>query len=290
MNNKLNNLLNDFLKENEGASKEELNKKLQEFMLKYNAGLLHYENTSLDDAYELLEQAERARSKKEAMRLAQEAYKKDSACFDAIIFLSSLENTNEKRDAVLEEGLENERKRLEQQNFFVKENKGMFYGLYETRPYMRGLFAKAYNLVQDGKMRQAIGVCKEILELNENDNLGARYLLLALYAYLEEEKELLKLAKKYDEDNLEFLFPLLILYYKKGDNEKAIQYVEEINKANPHVLKLFKNTLKHDFEDYGFYRIGDASEVMMYIEHYIFLFDGTPGIKEFFIEKSKKKK
>ena len=285
MNNKLNNLLNDFLKENEVASKEELDKKLQEFMMKYNMGLLQYENTSLDDAYELLDQAENAKSKKEAIRLAQEAYKKDPACFDAIIFLSDLENSRSKRDALLEEGLEKERKRLEQQNFFTKENKGIFYGLFETRPYMRGLYTKAYNLVKDGKMRQAIEVCKEILKLNENDNLGARYLLLAIYAYLEEEKDLLKLVKKYDEENLEILFPLL-----KGDTLKATQYVEEINKANPHVLKLFKGTFRTNHNETDYYKIGEASEVMMYLNQYIFLFISTPGIEEFFIEKSKKKK
>ena len=36
---------------------------------------------------------------------------------------------------------------------------------------------------------------KKSVKLNENDNTGARYLLMAIYAYLEEEKEMLKLYK-----------------------------------------------------------------------------------------------
>lgn len=32
----------------------------------------------------------------------------------------------------------------------------------------------------------------EIVSLNNNDNTGARYLLMAIYAYLEEEKEIKK--------------------------------------------------------------------------------------------------
>ena len=59
MNNKLNNMLNKFMKESNATTKEERNKALQEFMIKYNAGEIEYKNTPLDDAYELLEQARR---------------------------------------------------------------------------------------------------------------------------------------------------------------------------------------------------------------------------------------
>ena len=57
MNNKLNNMLNDFFKENEGKFDSELNEKLEEFLNKYNSGEIEYENTPLDNAYELLEKA-----------------------------------------------------------------------------------------------------------------------------------------------------------------------------------------------------------------------------------------
>ena len=57
-------------------------------------------------------------------------------------------------------------------------------------------------------MRQAANICEEVLRLNGNDNLGARYLLMAIYATLEEEKDMLNLYKKYHEENLEMLFPL----------------------------------------------------------------------------------
>ena len=59
MNNKLNNMLNKFMKESNATTKEEMNKALQEFMIKYNAGEIEYKNTPLDDAYELLEKARR---------------------------------------------------------------------------------------------------------------------------------------------------------------------------------------------------------------------------------------
>lgn len=67
MNNKLNNMLNKFMKESNATTKEEMNKALQEFMIKYNAGEIEYKNTPLDDAYELLEKARNSKIKKQAI-------------------------------------------------------------------------------------------------------------------------------------------------------------------------------------------------------------------------------
>ena len=70
MNNKLNNMLNKFMKEPNATTKEEMNKALQEFMIKYNAGEIEYKNTPLDDAYELLEKARNSKIKKQAIKLS----------------------------------------------------------------------------------------------------------------------------------------------------------------------------------------------------------------------------
>ena len=72
MNNKLNNMLNKFMEESNATTKEEMNKALQEFMIKYNAGEIEYKNTPLDDAYELLEKARNSKIKKQAIKLAND--------------------------------------------------------------------------------------------------------------------------------------------------------------------------------------------------------------------------
>ena len=109
MDNKFNNMLNEFLKNNEPKDKKDLNDKLQEFINKYNAGVIDYENTPLDDAYDLLEKAERAKSKKQAIKYAKEAYDTCPDCFDAIIFQSNLEDDPIKRMKILDDGLEYEK-------------------------------------------------------------------------------------------------------------------------------------------------------------------------------------
>lgn len=291
MDNKFNNMINEFLANTDAKDENELNEKLQEFIKKYNAGEIEYENTILDDAYELLEKAENAKSKTQAIKYAKEAYDMCPDCFDAILFQAHLEENPLKRWKLLDEGLEFEKDRLEEEGYFGKDNIGHLYGIFETRPYIRGLYAKADYLILDGKVKQARNVCKEILRLNENDNMGARYLLMAIYAYFEEENDMLKLYKKYPEEDLEMLFPLFILYYKQGNDKKALEYLDRINKANPHFIKFFKGTMKENKDiPYRHYAKGDSSEVIMYFREYDFLVETIPTIDYYILENSKKMK
>lgn len=290
MNNKLNNMINDFLKQYEGKSEEELNEALGEFMMKYNNNDIEYENTPLDNAYEILEQAENAKTEKEAIRLAKKAFKTSDACFDAVLFQVDLEDDSLKRNKMLDEGLDYEKKRLEKEGYFKKDNIGHFYGIFETRPYIRGLHTKANFLSMEGKLTKAKEVCEEILRLNENDNTGARYLLMTIYAMLEDEKSILKLYDKYKEENLGMLIPLFAIYYKLENDEKACFYLNKINKKNPYFLKMYQGKLELDPDNYsGYYSMGDESELYAFIEESGFLMISMPGLSEYVVEKSKKK-
>lgn len=291
MDNKFNNMLQDFLKNQNVQNLDEANEKLQEFIEKYNKGEIEYENTPLDDAYEILKKAENAKSEKEAIKLAKQAYEKSSECFDAILFQTDLEENGIKRMKLLNEGLEFEKNRLTKEKYFDKDNIGHFYGIFETRPYIRGLVTKAEYLLEEGKMRQAKDVCKEVLRLNENDNMGARYLLMAIYATLEEEKDILRLYKKYPEEDLEMIFPLFALYYKLGDDKKAREYLERINKCNSNFVKYFKGTIKQSEKvSPGYYSRGDSSEIFMYLERYDYLLITMPNLHEYVIENLMKNK
>lgn len=291
MDNKFNNMINEFLANTDAKDENELNERLQEFIKKYNAGEIEYENTILDDAYELLKKAENAKSKTQAIKYAKEAYDMCPDCFDAVLFQVHLEDNPLKRWKLLNEGLEFEKNRLNNEGYFEKDNIGHFYGIFETRPYIRGLYAKADYLILDGKVKQASDVCKEILRLNENDNMGSRYLLMAIYAYFEEENDMIKLYEKYPEEDLEMLFPLFILYYKQGNDVKARKYLDRINKANPHFIKFFKGTMKENKDmPYRHYAKGDSSEVIMYFREYDFLVETIPTIDYYILENSKKKK
>ena len=291
MDNKLNNMLNEFFANNEFENEEEANKKLQEFIMKYNNNEIEYENTKLDDAYEILEKAQNAKSPSKAIKYAEQAYETCKECLDALLFRISLEDDPLKSSKLLNEGLEYEKDRLTKEGYFKKDNIGHFYAIFETRQYIKGLYTKAMYLTIDGKIKQARDVCKEIIRLNSNDNSGSRYLLMAIYAYLEEESEILKLYRKYPEDTLGMLVPLFILYYKLGKDDKAIEYLKKVNKANPNFLKYFKeDELKPNKKiPEGCYAFGDASEVLNFIDETGFLLDTVPTISYYIIENSKTK-
>ena len=291
MDNKFNNMLQEFLKNNNVENIDEANEKLQEFIKMYNNGEIEYKNTPLDDAYEILEEAQNAKTEKEAIKLAKKAHEKCPECFDAILFQCDLEENGIKRMKLLDEGLEIEKNRLAKEKYFDKENIGHFYGIFETRPYIRGLVIKAEYLLEEGKLRQAESVCNEVLKLNENDNMGARYLLMAIYATLEEENDMLKLYKKYPEEDLEMLFPLFAIYYKNGNDKKAKEYLKRIDKCNPNFVKFFKGTIKESKEvSPGYYSRGDSSEIFMYLERYDYLLVTMPKLHEYVIENLMKNK
>ena len=114
---------------------------------------------------------------------------------------------------------------------------------------------------------------------------------MAIYAYLEEEKDMLALYKKYPEEALEMLFPLFILYYKLGNDKKAKEYLDRINKANPNFIKFFKGTMKQNIDvPERHYVKGDSSEVIMYFQQYDFLVETIPTINYYILENIKKKK
>ena len=290
MDNKFNNMLQEFLKNNNVTNIDEANEKIQEFIEKYNNSEIEYKNTPLDDAYEILEKAQYASNEKEAIKLAKKAYEISSECFDAILFQCDLEKNTRKRMKLLNEGLEFEKNRLTKEKYFDKENIGHFYGIFETRPYIRGLTAKTEYLLEEGKLRQACNICKEILRLNENDNLGSRYLLMAIYATLEEGKDMLDLYKKYPEEDLEMLFPLFAMYYKAGNDKKAKEYLNRIDKCNSNFVKYFNGIIKDsETVNSGYYSRGDSSEIFMYLERYDYLLITMPKIHEYVIENLVKK-
>lgn len=291
MDNKFNNMLQEFLEKNNVKDINEANEKLQEFIKMYNNGEIEYKNTPFDEAYEILEEAQYTKTEKEAIKLAKKAYKKSSDCFDAILFQCDLEENVIKRMKLLNDGLEFEKNRLTNEKYFDKENIGHFYGIFETRPYIRGLSIKAEYLLEEGKLRQAANICKEVLRLNENDNLGIRYLLMAIYATLEEEKSMLDLYKKYPEEDLEMLFPLFAIYYKSGNDKKALEYLKRIDKCNSNFVKYFNGTIKQSKKvSSGYYSRGDSSEIFMYLDRYIYLLITMPKLNEYIIENLIKNK
>ena len=85
-----------------------------------------------------------------------------------------------------------------------EEDVGQFWGILETRPYMRARAGLAQCLWQLGRRKESVEHYQELLRLNPNDNQGIRYLLAACLLELGRDSELNELIERYDEDGSPF--------------------------------------------------------------------------------------
>ncbi|MDI9520888.1 MAG: hypothetical protein QM308_07045 [Bacillota bacterium] len=232
------------------------------------------------DAFDYLEMAEDAANGKEAIRYAKKALELDSYLLDAELIIAeeksySAEEFEKQLKAIIKKG----ETQLLEQGISKEENEGDFYGLHETRPYMRMRKEYADLLISQGKFRLSISEIEDIIRLNESDNLGMRYMLMALYSFFEDEEKALALYKKYEEDSAFMLLPLIALYYKKEDDKQMRMYIRKLKRSNPDVLKALKLFMDEDgreeIEDIAYsttYRPASMEEVVLALTQSAFLY------------------
>jgi tetratricopeptide (TPR) repeat protein len=234
--------------------------------------------TNKERAQQLVYDAMEAQGPKR-YKLAEEAIKLDPNCVDAYVIL--IENSKSLQEALLlsEKAMKIGEKELGKA-FFV-ENKGHFWGLFETRPYMRAKAQYADALYQLGKVTEAIQQYEEILVLNPNDNLGARYMLFALYLDKGELSKAEKLLNNYEEETAHGLYNKLLLeLFKNGFNTKAAKLLKEAKQQNPSVIPFLtgKKRLPKHMPDYHGW--GDEDEAVIYLEEHLHLWKKIDGLQE----------
>ena len=173
--------------------------------------------------------------------------------------------------------------RLEKDNMFDKENIGHFWEMIETRPYMRARNRKLTILMDLGRYTDAIKECEEMLNLCESDNLGIRYTLIGLYCTLEKFEECEKLYKKFNEYSAFMLFPMAIMYFKKGDYKKSKKFLKDVQEANPYIIKILKNDIAmiDNSEDIEYYAPGSKEEASIIITDLFYLLGSVPSFITF---------
>ncbi|MBQ8135771.1 MAG: bacterial transcriptional activator domain-containing protein, partial [Clostridia bacterium] len=198
------------------------------------------------------ELAETASSKRQALKFAKKAFELDPENIDAETSVAELTaKTSEDLIEKYKNNLDKATERITVQGYFDEENIGEFWLITETRPYMRLLEKYADILLRCGRIHYAITVCQEMLRLCENDNLGARYTLMHLYAYLEDEPSALELLKKYpNEKSSQILLPVSMLYYKLGDLKTATKYLKKLNAVNEDTYHFFDGIVNGKMEEY----------------------------------------
>lgn len=290
--------MHQFLEENDAEDMpiNEVNKFLQRFMTEYNGNLPgRVTEKTAKTADDYLELAEEATTKAKAEQYIKKALELEPNNMDAIsASLDMLEDDTWEFYQKISEAVKNGTRFMEKEGLMDEDSIGEFWGILETRPYMRLLNRYADFLTEAGMMTLAARQYEEMIRLSENDNLGVRYSLMHVYAYLEQEEPALKLHKKYDGyEETQMLLPLSVLYFKRGDFDKAEEYLKRLCAANKDTKKFFRaikrDKLDHYVEElsgYG-YRPFTIQELIVELMENSFLFRTVPLYMEWAYEKTR---
>ena len=188
----------------------------------------------------------RQRHRERRLDLAWQALELDPEHADALLMvLESTDMDGEERIAALRRIVAVAAKRLGKKAF--QEFKPHFWGLLDTRPYMRARMQLAEELRGAGRLEEAIEEYEEMLLLNENDNLGVRHLLLPCLLALsrmDEARKLLKLHAGECDWNAALAWGRVLERLLSGDEPGASKALAAARKQNPHVEVYLKGHRK----------------------------------------------
>lgn len=170
-------------------------------------------NKELSD--DLLQESYQAINKKTRYDLINESLKYNPYNVDSLISLSGFTTNPFLRLEELQTAIAIAKQLLDEgeEDYFSDDYIGIFWGVWETRPYMRASHAHILTLMEVGYYFEAIYLAKQMLVLNENDNMGIRYILMSLYAAIGDKEEADDLIEQFDEDTFTFKFPYAMLLF-----------------------------------------------------------------------------
>ncbi|MGG3467883.1 SEC-C metal-binding domain-containing protein [Neobacillus pocheonensis] len=216
---------------------------------------------------------------KHRYKLAEEALKLNPNCVDAYVILAEKTKSLEEAILLYEKGIQAGEKELGKA--FFKENKGYFWGLAETRPFMRAKMHYAEALTILGKITEAVMQYEELLELNPMDNQGVRYSLFVAYMDLSEIDKAQALLEQYEEDTAQYCFNKVLLeLYENGYTEQAAKLLKAAKKENKHVIAYLTGRKRLPAYAPEYYGFGDENEAIVYADMHLHLWRKIEGLNE----------
>ena len=155
-------------------------------------------STPLEQAQDRMYEAWNATGRRR-VQLAREALALSPDCADAYVLLAEekAKTPAEARD-LLQQGVAAGERALGPETF--EEGAGHFWGIVETRPYMRAREGLARVLWLLGEQQAALDHFKALLQLNPGDNQGIRYVLARRLLETCADEELGQLLDQYPDD------------------------------------------------------------------------------------------
>ena len=227
---------------------------------------------SQDLVYEAYEQ-----SISKGRQLVKQALELDPNNADAYNYLASIEKDIDNAIKQFKKAIEAGEKSIGAEKF--KEGKGHFWGIFETRPYMRAKAGLADCLNAKNETDKAIEIYEEMLELNPNDNQGIRYLLSTLLLGKTDLGKYENFIKKSEDENSAVWNYNNALYsFKKlGQTIKSEKTLMRAYKSNVFVIDYMLGNKEMPDELPRHIGFGDENEAISYVNDAWIIWHQTGG-------------
>ena len=269
---KINKKLLKWLKDNNLELNDE---NLAKFFELHNSHALDKEDKDNEEiSDELFDKAMETEDYDERISLLEEALEYNPDNLDAYVSYVYLTSRDDALNKLIKKEKEYAKKHFSKK--FIEENKGEFYYILETRPYLRLLFNIGEEYINSDDYENGVKTFEKIIELNNNDNMGVRYRLSGLYLFLERFEEFNNLWDHYKKDSSSMKIADLYLYnVLNKDKRNANKYLKLLYKSNFFTyLSLSALYLPHADDSPSRFAPGSVEETMVYIEeHHELIFD-----------------
>ena len=218
--------------------------------------------------------------------LAHKALSISPDCADAYVLLAEEEaDTRARALELFQQGVEAGRRALGEDYF--EENSGHFWGLLETRPYMRAMEGKATCLWQLKHYEESLETYQEMLRLNPGDNQGMRYVLADLLMSLNRDSEMEKLIQQYPDDwSAVWLYTQALLAFRQsGASASANHKLESALSQNQFVPDYLTGAKRLPNRLPAYIGIGNDNEAVDYAGNHLNYWRRTPAAIEWLGER-----
>lgn len=232
---------------------------------------------TIDAAQDIMYDAWDTGDRKRRIALAKKALEISPLCADAYVLLA--QETAENLDQAIElyrQGVEAGERSIGKAAF--RDDVGHFWGMLETRPYMRARQGLAQTLWDKGLRDEAVTHYRDMLRLNPNDNQGIRYLLLDCFLILGRDDDATKLIKRYKEDGSAAWnwSRALVAFRQGGDCPESRSALLQAIGDNTHVAALLLGDRKMPRQLPDYIGIGDKNEAVVYVHGAAAAWAATP--------------
>jgi tetratricopeptide (TPR) repeat protein len=235
------------------------------------------EETPLEKAQELMYEAFAAPTDEQRIALARKALTISPDCADAYVLLAEHARNRKEAMEFYEQAVAAGERALGPDLF--RDGVGDFWGILETRPYMRARLGLAETLWTAGRRDEAVAHLQDMLRLNPGDNQGLRLILINWLLTLDRSQDLERLLQQYpDEGSAHWAYTKVLTAFRQhGDAPEAAKVLQEARKVNKYVVTYLLSLEPMPPEQPPYYSPGDRSEAVMYAAAALSAWKGTPG-------------